>query len=79
MTFETALPLFTTQAGSNPARPYRSQSFLHPFPLDFTSHSYYYITLFVSCFDITVGLGSLFQRIASIYDRFYLSSLYKLF
>jgi len=42
-------------------------------------HSYDYISLFVSCFDIPVGLGNLFQRIASIYDRFYLSRLNKLF
>ena len=47
--------------------------------LDFTSHSYDYIALFVSCFDITVGLGSLFQRMAPIYDRLHLSRLNKLF
>ena len=41
--------------------------------------SYDYISLFASCFDIPVSLGSLFQRIASIYDRFYLSRLNKLF
>ena len=29
-------------------------------------HGYYYISLFVSCFDIPVSLDSLFQRIASI-------------
>ena len=45
----------------------------------FMPHSYDYITLFVSFFDIPVSLGSLFQRIASIYDRFYLSCLNKLF
>ena len=40
--------------------------------------SYYYIPLFVSHFDITVSLGSLFQWIASIYDRFYLPCLNQL-
>ena len=38
-----------------------------------------YISLFVPFFNITVSLGSLFQRIASIYDRFYLPCLNKLF
>ena len=33
------------------------------------------ISLFVSCFDIPVRLGHLFQRIASIDDRFYLPRL----
>ena len=33
-------------------------------------HSYYYISLFVSCVNIPVGLDNLFQRIASIYYRF---------
>ena len=42
-------------------------------------HSDDYIPLLVPCFDIPVSLGSLFQRIASIYDRFYLSRLNKLF
>ncbi len=42
-------------------------------------HSYDYISLFVSFVDIPVSLGSLFQRIASIYDRFYLSRLNNLF
>jgi len=42
------------------------------------SQSYYYISLFVSFFGIPVSLGNLFQRIASIYDRFYLSRLNKL-
>ena len=37
------------------------------------------ISLFVSCVDIPVSLGDLFQRIASINDRFYLSRLNKLF
>jgi len=32
-------------------------------------HSDDHIPLFMSFFDIPVGLGSLFQRIASIYDR----------
>ena len=36
------------------------------------------ISLFVSLFDIPVGLGSLLQRIASINDRFNLSRLNKL-
>ncbi len=42
-------------------------------------HSYDYIALFVSFFDIPVGFGSLFQRIASINDRLYLSRLNQLF
>jgi hypothetical protein len=42
-------------------------------------HSDDYISLFAPCFDIPVCLGNLFQRIASIYDRFYLSRLNKLF
>ena len=42
-------------------------------------HSYDYISLFVPFFDIPVSLDSLFQRIASIHDRFYLSHLNKLF
>ena len=37
------------------------------------------ISLFMSRFNICVRLGSLLQRIASIYDRFYLSHLDKLF
>ncbi len=41
-------------------------------------HSYDYISLFAPCFDMPVSLGSLFQRIASIYDRFYLPRLTKL-
>ena len=36
------------------------------------------IALFLSCVDIPVGFGSLFQRIASIDDRFYLSRLNQL-
>jgi len=43
------------------------------------SHSYDYISLFVPFFDIPVSLGSLFQRIASINDRFYLPRLNQLF
>ncbi len=42
-------------------------------------HSYYYISLFVSFVDILVSLDNLFQWIASIYNRFYLSRLNKLF
>jgi len=42
-------------------------------------HSYDYIPLFVPFFDISVSLDNLFQRIASIYDRFYLPRLNKLF
>jgi len=42
-------------------------------------HSYDYISLFVPFFDIPVRLGHLFQRIASIYGRFYLPRLNKLF
>jgi hypothetical protein len=41
--------------------------------------SYNYISLFVSFIDIPVSLDNLFQRIASIYDRFYLPRLNKLF
>ena len=37
------------------------------------------ISLFVPFFDIPVSLDNLFQRIASIDDRFYLSRLNKLF
>jgi len=40
--------------------------------------SYYNISFFVSCVDISVSLDSLFQRIASVYDRLYLSLLNKL-
>jgi hypothetical protein len=42
-------------------------------------HSYDDMSLFEPFFNIPVSLGSLFQRIASIYDRFYLSRLNKLF
>ena len=42
-------------------------------------HSDDYISFFVSCFDIPVRLGSLFQRKSSIYDCFYLPRLNKLF
>ena len=42
-------------------------------------HSYDYISRLLPCFDIAVRLGNLFQRIASIYDRFNLSRLNKLF
>ena len=42
-------------------------------------HSYNYIALFVSFVNIPVSLGNLFQRIASVYNRFYLSCLHKLF
>ena len=42
-------------------------------------HSYDYISRFVSFFNIAVSFGSLFQRITSIYDRFYLPRLNKLF
>jgi len=42
-------------------------------------NSYDYISLFVSCFDIPVRLDHLFQRIASINDRFKFSILNKLF
>jgi len=41
--------------------------------------SYDYISLFVPFFNITMSLGSLFQGIASIYDRFNLPCLNKLF
>ena len=37
------------------------------------------ISCFVSCFDIPVSLGDLFQRIAAIDDRFYLAGLNQLF
>jgi len=38
----------------------------------FMFHSYDDISLSMSCFDIPESLGILFQRITSIYDRFYL-------
>src|SRR5436190_15924558 len=37
------------------------------------------IALFVSCVDIPVGVDSLFERIAFIYNRLYLSRLNQLF
>jgi hypothetical protein len=40
-------------------------------------HSYDYISLFMALFDIPVSLGSLFQRITSVNDRFYLLRLNK--
>ena len=43
------------------------------------SHSDDDIPLFEPLFDIPVSLGSLFQRIALINDRFYLTCLDKLF
>ena len=36
-------------------------------------HSDDNMSLFVSCFDIPVGLGSLFQRVTSINDHIYLT------
>ncbi len=42
-------------------------------------HSYDDISLFVSFFNIAMSLGDLFQRIATINDRLYLSGLNKLF
>ena len=42
-------------------------------------HRYDYISFFMSCINIPVSFGDLFQRVASIDDRFYLSSLDKLF
>ncbi len=49
--------------------------------LDLCSRHYIYddISLFVPFFDIPVSLGNLFQRIASIDDRFDLSRLNKFF
>ena len=41
--------------------------------------SNYYVSLFVSFFDIPVSLGHLFQRIASIDDRSDLSRFDELF
>ena len=41
--------------------------------------SYNYISRFLPFFNIAMSLGSLFQRIASINDRFYLPRLNKLF
>ena len=38
-----------------------------------------YTSLFLSCFDVSVRLGSLFQWIASVYDRIYLPRLGKFF
>ena len=42
-------------------------------------HSYDDISLFVSCVDVAVSLGNVFQWIASIDDRLYLPRLNKLF
>ena len=42
-------------------------------------HSYDYMSLFMSLFDIPVSLDHLLQRIAPIYDCFYLSRFNKLF
>ena len=42
-------------------------------------HSNDDISLFAPGFDVSVSFGSLFQRIASTYDRFYLPCLDKLF
>ena len=42
-------------------------------------HSYDDISLFVSCVDVPVSLGNLFQWTASIYDRLYLPRLNQLF
>ena len=41
-------------------------------------YSYNYVPLFVPCFDIPVSLNNLFQRIASVYNRFQLSRFNKL-
>lgn len=41
--------------------------------------SYDYISLFMSFFDISVSLSSLFQRKAFVYECFYLPRLNKLF
>ena len=41
-------------------------------------HSYDDISLFVSCVDVAVSLGNVFQWIASIYDRLELSRLNEL-
>ena len=42
-------------------------------------HGYDYVSLFLPCFDIPVSLGNLFQRVASIDDRFYLARLQHIF
>ena len=44
-----------------------------------SSHENHYISLLVPCVDIPVSLGSLFQWVAAIDDRFYLSRLNQLF
>jgi hypothetical protein len=41
--------------------------------------SYGHISFFASCLNVPVSLGSLFQGIASIYDRLYLPRLKKIF
>ena len=41
-------------------------------------HSYDNISLFVSCVDVPVSLGNVFQRITFIDDRLYLPRLNKL-
>jgi hypothetical protein len=43
------------------------------------THRNDHIALFMTCADIPVSLGHLFQRIPSINDRFYLARLYQLF
>lgn len=48
------------------------------FIISLNSNHYDDISLFVSFFDIPMRLGSLFQRIASINDRFYLARFNKL-
>jgi hypothetical protein len=60
----------SAEAGSAPASRY---------VLSVVSHSDDYVSLLMPFLDVPEGLGSLFQRIASIDDRFQLSRLNKLF
>ena len=70
-------PLDTASAMLQPTRDARSNEPNYEHLIMF--HSDDDISLFVSFFDIPVSLGNLFQRIASIYDRSYLSCLNNLF
>jgi hypothetical protein len=79
-----ALPLKSIMAANGRVQPrcgaQRSNVGCNPL-LGFATmfHSYDYVSLFVSCFDIPVSLDSLLQRIASIYDRLHLTRVNKLF
>ena len=63
--------------GKNSSPTNRAKNSNHAYPVMLQSD--HYISFFVSRFDISVRLGNLFQRIASIYDWSYLPRLSKLF